>query len=160
MQDKAKSGWDARKIHVFREEGCSEMDNWLNAGFFVVHTAWIGFICLGWIARATRQWQIAAAMLTTLSWFGLGFWYGWGYCPCTDWHWEVRSRMGLVDPPSYVQLLIREVTGIMIEPGVADALAFVTLATATLLSVMFTVRDRARGYARNRPQSRVRPPAK
>ena len=120
------------------------MDEFLNAAFFVFHTAWIVFTILGWMWRKTRRWQLAMALLTALSWFGLGIWYGWGYCPCTDWHWRIRSRMGFDDPPSYIQLLIRVLTGSVVEPRIADALALVTLTVATLLSVMLRVRDRLR----------------
>ena len=75
------------------------MDETLNTGFFVVHTAWIVFTCVGWIWKRTRPWQLMTVALSALSWFGLGVWYGWGYCPCTDWHWQVRTRLGVVDPP-------------------------------------------------------------
>ena len=74
----------------------------------------------------------------------LGFWYGWGYCPCTEWHWQVRSRLGFVDPPSYIQLLIQDVTGIGLGARAADVSALVSLATATLLGVTLSVRDRRR----------------
>jgi hypothetical protein len=120
------------------------MDQALNVGFFVLHSAWIGFNTLGWIWRRTRPWQLASVSLTALSWFGLGARYGWGYCPCTDWHWQVRARLGHVDPPSYVQLLIRQVAGVDPPPIVADALAVVTLAVSALLGVALTIRDRRR----------------
>ena len=120
------------------------MDQALNVGFFVFHTSWIGFNCLGWIWRRTRPWQLATVSLTALSWFGLGLWFGWGYCPCTDWHWQVRARLGFIDPPSYIQLLIREVTGIELGPDGADALAIVILAVTALLGVTLSIRDRRR----------------
>jgi Protein of Unknown function (DUF2784) len=122
------------------------MDWALDILFFVFHTGWILFNCLGWIWRRTRPWQLATVSLTALSWFGLGAVYGWGYCPCTDWHWQIRARLGHVDPPSYVQLLIRELTGL--DPGraAADAVAVVTLAAAAVLSVALNLRDR-RGRA-------------
>ena len=120
------------------------MDETLNVAFFVFHTAWIAFNCLGWIWRRTRPWQLATVSLTALSWSGLGVWHGWGYCPCTDWHWQVRARLGFDDPPSYVQLLIRNATGIDVEPESADALAMVTLALAAVLGVVLTIRDRQR----------------
>jgi Protein of Unknown function (DUF2784) len=120
------------------------MDQLLNVGFFVFHTAWIGFNCLGWMWRRTRPWQLATVSLTAVSWFGLGAWYGWGYCPCTDWHWQVRARLGFNDPPSYIQLLIRELTGIELGPYVADAVAVSTLAVAAALGVTCTIRDRRR----------------
>jgi len=118
------------------------MDRALDILFFVFHTGWILFNCLGWIWRRTRPWQLATVSLTALSWFGLGAAYGWGYCPCTDWHWQVRARLGHVDPPSYVQLLIREATGIDPGQAAADVVAVVTLAAAAVLSVALNLRDR------------------
>src|SRR4029434_819984 len=118
------------------------MNEILNAGFFVFHTSWILFTCLGWIWRQTRSCQRATVVLTAVSWFGLGAWYGWGYCPCTDWHWQIRAQLGYKDPPSYIQLLVRELTGIDMHADVADVLVIATLAAAALLSAALNVRDR------------------
>lgn len=117
------------------------MDQILNIAFFAFHSAWIVFNCAGWAWRRTRRWQLATVVLTALSWFGLGSWYGWGYCPCTDWHWRVRARLGYHDPPSYVQLLVREVTGIELSAFSADALALGTLIIVAILGVVWNVRD-------------------
>ena len=117
------------------------VDETLNIAFFVFHTAWILFNCLGWISRRTRPWHLATVSLTALSWFVLGAWYGWGYCPCTDWHWRVRDRLGHRDPPSYIQLLIHELTGIDLGPAWSDALAVVTLTAVAVLSGALNFRD-------------------
>jgi hypothetical protein len=117
------------------------MDQALNIAFFVFHSAWIVFVCTGWIWRRTRSWQLAAIGLTAASWFVLGFRYGWGYCPFTDWHWQIRARLGFIDPPSYIQLLIREVTGVELRPITADVLAVGTLVLAAGLGVTRTLRD-------------------
>jgi hypothetical protein len=122
-------------------------DGVLNIVFFVFHTSWIVFNCVGWMWRRTRPWQLATVSLTALSWVGLGAMYGWGYCPFTDWHWEVRARLGHNDPPSYIQLLIRELTGIDMGPVSADTLAVTTLAVVALLSVVLNVRDRRERFA-------------
>lgn len=119
-------------------------DQALNAAFFVFHTAWIGFVSVGWIWRRTRPWQLIAVGLTALSWFGLGLWYGWGYCPCTDWHWQVRERLGYDDPSSYTQLLIRVVTGVDIGGPAANALTLGVLVVAATLGVVLHMRDRRR----------------
>ena len=116
-------------------------DQLLNVGFFVFHTAWIGFNCVGWRWRRTRRWHLVTLVLTALSWFGLGAWYGWGYCPCTDWHWQVRERMGYVDPPSYTQLLIGELTGIDVGTAAANALTLGVLVVAGAISVVVNLRD-------------------
>jgi hypothetical protein len=125
------------------------MDEIVNVGFFVFHSSWIIFNCAGWMWRQTRVWHLAAVSLTALSWFGLGVWYGWGYCPCTEWHWQVRERLGYSDPPSYIQLLIRQLIGIDPGLGLANSLALVTLMAAAVVSIVLNLRDRL--------QSRTRP---
>lgn len=118
------------------------MDEALNVGFFAFHTAWIAFNCLGWLWRPTRRLHLATLLVTALSWFGLGAWYGWGYCPCTDWHWQIRERLGYNDPPSYTQLLIREV--VRFDPGSrwADGLTLIVFLAAVTMSIVFNLRDR------------------
>jgi hypothetical protein len=126
------------------------MNEALNVGFFAFHTAWILFNCFGWIWRRTRRLHLATVSLTALSWFGLGVWFGWGYCPCTDWHWEIRARLGYQDPPSYIQLLIRELLGVDLGPTTANALGLGTLIVVGALAVVLNVRDRRAG---RRPRS-------
>ena len=120
------------------------IDEVLNIGFIVFHTLWIAFNCLGWVWRRTRRWQLATVSLTAVSWFGLGLWYGWGYCPSTDWHWRIRERLGYRDPPSYIQLLISELTGIDLSTYAANALALGTLIVAGAVSGVLSVRDMRR----------------
>ena len=118
------------------------MDEVLNVAFFVFHTSWIVFNCLGWIWRRTRRWHLATVSLTALSWFGLGIFHGWGYCPCTEWHWQVRARLGHRDPASYIQLLFGELTGSELTPAWADGVALCTLVVVAILSIVLNVRDR------------------
>ena len=117
-------------------------DEALNVAFFVFHTSWVAFNGLGWIWRRTRRWHLATVALTAASWFGLGLRYGWGYCPCTDWHWQVRERLGYRDPPSYMQLLIAEVSGLDLPPAWVDAGTVIALVTVAVLSVSLNLRDR------------------
>jgi hypothetical protein len=84
----------------------------LDGFFFVFHTALIVFNLLGWVPRRTRRLNLLLLTLTGLSWFGLGIWYGWGYCPLTDWHWDVRRALGYRDGvASYNALLVYKFTG-------------------------------------------------
>ena len=47
--------------------------------------------------------------------------YGWGYCPCTDWHWEIKRRLGEVDlPNSYIKYYADKLTGISWDPLTVD----------------------------------------
>ncbi|MDZ7689822.1 MAG: DUF2784 family protein [Balneolaceae bacterium] len=50
--------------------------------------------------------------MTGFSWIILGIWYGFGYCPCTHWHWMVRRELGHYDMPnSYIKFLVDLFTG-------------------------------------------------
>lgn len=49
--------------------------------------------------------------------------------------------LGYDDPPSYIQLLVRELTGIALRPREADSLALGTLIVAGVLSIVLNVRD-------------------
>jgi hypothetical protein len=124
------------------------IDAVLNIGFFVFHSSWILFNCIGWLWRRSRRWHLATISLTAASWFGLGIRYGWGYCPCTDWHWEVRARLGYRDPPSYMQLLVAELTGLDVPATWVDAVTVGVFGILAVLSVMLNLRD-SRGPSRD-----------
>jgi hypothetical protein len=114
----------------------------LDLFFFVFHSALIVFNLSGWAWRRTRRWQLLTLTLTGLSWFALGYWYGWGYCVCTDWHLQVRHRLGWYDDGnSYLYLLIHKLTGLELSLGLLNALALTLFLAALTLSVIFNVRD-------------------
>ena len=120
----------------------------LDLFFLVFHTLLIGFNLTGWIWRRTRPWHLGALTLTLLSWVGLGAVYGFGYCPCTDWHWQVKRRLGEADlPASYVKYYLDGLTGLSWDPLLVDGLVVGLALAAWLLSIGLTVRDRRRNQA-------------
>lgn len=122
----------------------------LNIFFFVVHTAYTAFNLTGWIWHSTRRWHLFSLLLTLASWFGLGIWYGWGYCPCTDWHWEVRAELGYHDSANnYIEFLWETFTGIPIATNQMEVLLVVAMAVLTVLSLALNIRD-VRKHRRSR----------
>lgn len=122
----------------------------LDAFFAAFHGALILFNLTGWIWRRTRRLHLAVIGLTFLSWFGLGVLYGWGYCPCTDWHWQVKRVIGETDLPySYVTYYADRLTGVVWDPLLVDAAVMVLALVVLLLSVWTNWRDR-----RNRAATR------
>lgn len=114
----------------------------LDAGFFLFHTVLIVFNLFGWCWRRTRLANLVTLTLTGLSWTVLGIWYGLGYCPCTDWHWAVRRRMGDLDlPRSYLKYLWDRMTGLDANPALVDGIALAAFLTAILCSVYSNWRD-------------------
>ena len=117
------------------------MLQFLNLFFFGFHTLWMAFNCVGWIWKRTRLWHLGTVTLTVLSWFGMGYWYGWGYCLCTDWHWQVRKRLGYSDDHSYTHLLILGMTGIDLDAATADIITGGVFAVVVVLSIVLNTRD-------------------
>jgi hypothetical protein len=122
----------------------------LNIFFFVFHTSIVLFIVLGWIWKKTRLANLILIVSTVFSWFFLGIWYGFGYCPCTDWHWQVRMRLGLYDTStSYLEFLVETFTGLDVSRSLVDIFAVIFLIAAFCISIVLNVRDFKRKRMKN-----------
>jgi len=110
--------------------------------FFVFHILLICFNLFGWIWKKTRLANLVLLSLTAFSWLILGIWYGIGYCPFTDWHWQVRHELGYYDMPySYIKFLIDEITGLDAQAYFVDLATAVLFSLAILISVYVNFRD-------------------
>ena len=115
----------------------------LDKFFFFFHSALIVFNMFGWTWKKTRRANLVVLLLTAISWFLLGIWYGFGYCPSTDWHWQVRMKLGHYDmPPSYLTFLIRSLTGFEVNKALVDIFAVIFLFFALAASIWTNFRDR------------------
>ncbi len=120
----------------------------LDVFFLLFHSLWILLVVLGWIWSRTRQYSLAALGLTAISWFGFGYWRGWGYCICTDWHWQVRRSLGELNlPPNYIGFLIREGTGLELPDPVLEPVIVGAFLTSVAGGVGLSLRDRSRASA-------------
>jgi len=110
--------------------------------FIIFHGCFSLFNLLGWVWRKTRRMHLIASSMTILSWFGLGVFYGWGYCPCTAWHWQVKYTLGETDLPlSYVKYYLDKLSGLTCPPLVVDATVAVFGLSAFGLSCWLNWRD-------------------
>jgi hypothetical protein len=115
----------------------------LNIFFFVFHTLLTLFNITGWMFRATRKWNLITLLLTAFSWFVIGIWYGWGYCPCTDWHWQAREHLGYHDQQgSYIHFLLLQLTGINFNRNLVDNATLIIFLLSLGLSIWLNIRDR------------------
>lgn len=124
--------WAGNTVYVF-----------LDTFFLVFHTAFVFFNITGWIWKKTRQLHLAALLLTAFSWVGLGFWKGFGYCPCTDWHWQVRRQLGKGAelPSSYMKFLADLLLGTDLPAATVNAVTVAGFVAALALSLWLNVRD-------------------
>lgn len=117
----------------------------LNIFFFVFHTLFTLFNMVGWIFPRTRKLHLITLSLTAFSWFILGIWYGWGYCVCTDWHWDVRDKLGYEDRShSYIHFLILKLTGADLDPVLVERGTLIVFLLSFVLSIVVNIKDRKR----------------
>jgi hypothetical protein len=125
----------------------------LNIFFFVFHSLLVIFNCTGWIWKKTRRWNLITLLLTAASWFIVGIWKGFGYCYCTDWHWDVREKMGIQDESnSYIHFLLLKLTGINFQKSLVDKLTLIVFFMSLAISIWLNITDHQKKQKlKNRP---------
>ena len=115
----------------------------LDIFFTVFHTSLVVFNLFGWIWRRFRRLNLICLLLTAGSWVILGIFYGFGYCPLTDWHFSILTKLGYTDlPASYLSFLFTRLTGLPIDQSLVDALTLWGLVLALILSLYLNLRHR------------------
>ncbi len=107
----------------------------LNIFFTFLHLFIIGFNLLGWAFKSTRKIHLFVVSATVASWFILGIWYGIGYCPITDWQWQVKEELGERNlPNSFIKYFADKMSGLNIDAGLIDILTAAGFAIAVLMT--------------------------
>lgn len=116
------------------------MVRWLILDYFflIFHSLLILFNLFGWIYRPFRVWNLLTLLLTGLSWFVLGIFYGIGFCPLTDWHWKVLAKLGYQNlPNSYISYLFERLLDLHIDYKVIEVLTVGLFFLALVFSIIF-----------------------
>lgn len=112
----------------------------LDVLFSILHLLIIGFNLFGWFFKATRRIHFWFAMLTLACWTILGIWFGLGYCPITDWQWQIKEKLGEQNlPGSFIKYFADKLTGTDINAELIDylTLGFFLLAIAISVKLNF-----------------------
>jgi hypothetical protein len=106
--------------------------------FVVFHTSLILFNLLGWIWKKTRLANLIVILITFASWFILGLIVGMpGYCPLTDWHFDILEKLGYTDlPSSYIKYLADRLTGLDLSQKLVDDVTLWGLVAAFVVSLI------------------------
>mgnify|MGYP001818456711 CR=1 FL=1 len=115
----------------------------LDIFFVILHTSVILFNCFGWIWKKTRKANLILLLTTAGSWLILGLIVGTlGYCPLTEWHFNVLNRLGVTDLPlSYIKYLADRILGSDLNSALVDSITLRGLILALVLSVFLNIRD-------------------
>jgi len=121
--------------------------------FMLVHPALIIFNLTGWLFRKTRKANLVVLLLTGGSWLILGIWKGIGYCPLTDWHYQVLQHMGAENlPNSYIAYLLDRLFACRFSSQIIDGITVIAYLGALFISSGLTIRD----FLRTRAQQEIR----
>lgn len=78
---------------------------------------------------------------TLFSWIVMGAWRGWGYCLCTDYHFQIRRELGIHQgESSYTQLLLNQWPGVSVSRQFADNLTVGTLVLILIATMVVWIR--------------------
>ena len=109
----------------------------LNVFFFLFHIALIPFNLFGWIFRPLRKWNLITLGITAFSWIILGIFFGFGYCFLTDWHWQIREKLGYTNPyNSYIHFLVETIFDVHVSAAMVDRYTAIFFAAAVTMSII------------------------
>ncbi|WP_424963570.1 DUF2784 domain-containing protein [Ekhidna sp.] len=116
------------------------LDNFLT--FF--HSAFVLFVLTGWMFKSTRRAHIIAIGLTIIAWLGIGWYKGViGYCPLTDWHWDIKRELGERNiPSSFIEYMLEKISGLDLNRKLVDIGTAIGLILSVLCAGYVNLRSR------------------
>jgi len=80
--------------------------------------------------------HLITVVATAFSWFVLGIWFGWGYCPITAWQWKVKEKLGEAHlPNSFIKYYADKISGKNIDPAIVDMATLVIFVVVIIITV-------------------------
>ncbi len=104
------------------------------------HLAILVFNLFGWIWPSTRKLHLVVVLTTAFCWLVLGIWYGIGYCPITDWQWQLKAKLGETNlPNSFVTYCLYGIGLKMIPVPVITWATGISFSIAGVLSLYLNI---------------------
>jgi hypothetical protein len=106
--------------------------------FTLLHIIIILFNLFGWIFPAARKAHFISIIITAFCWFVLGIWFGWGYCPLTDWQWHIKEQLGETNlPASFITWFANKTIGMRFSDTFINLITLLLFISAAIVSVYF-----------------------
>jgi hypothetical protein len=123
-----------------------DMLNQLDLFFTLFHSAFVIFVLIGWISKTTRKAHALALLLTFTAWMLLGLYKGViGYCPLTDWHWDVKRALGETGmSSSFIGYMIEHYLDLKFTKIVYNVIAAAGLAFGVVMAILVQIKFKTR----------------
>lgn len=110
----------------------------LNICFHLIHLSVIIFFLVGWLFEKMRIHHFILSILILLSWFGLGAFFGFGYCLITDIQWKIKRQLKREpDTEFYVKYMIDKITGFDTNPAFIKRMTIFIYFEILIISAIF-----------------------
>ncbi|MEQ8238246.1 MAG: DUF2784 domain-containing protein [Cyclobacteriaceae bacterium] len=108
------------------------------------HLSFVLFVLVGWYWQKTRPYHKWALLLTTVAWLILGWYVGTiGYCPLTDWHWDIKRSLGEKNiPSSFIEYLLEKWTNVDFNKKLVDTFTALGLVFGVTMAILKEVTAR------------------
>lgn len=120
--------------------------------YHFIHLGIVLINCFGWVFKRTRKIHLLVFGVTNVSWFVIGYFYGIGYCFLTDWHWDVKTKLGETDlPNSYITYMLNNVFGLNVAVKTVNDLILYVYLFILVMTIVLNGRDfyQKRMYAKD-----------
>ena len=108
----------------------------LSIFFHATHSGLVLFMLFGLFFSKLIKFHFFFVIVIWISWLAIGSYYGViGYCPLTEWHWQVLVEMGEVNlPPSYIEYVYTKITGQDVNNNLMSDIIAAVMIVITLVS--------------------------
>lgn len=112
--------------------------------FTIFHSLFILFVLLGWVHPKTQRIHQIALLLTLIAWVLIGLYIGTiGYCPLTDWQWDIKRQLGYQNlPSSFTEYIAEKVSGYNFKKSHVDVVTALGLAFGVVMAIVRFVQSR------------------
>lgn len=109
---------------------------WLDYALNILHFTLVCFVVFGAFFKKLVPVHFPVLLIIWLSWCALGYYLdALGYCPLTDWHWQVKYRQGQVNlPPSYIEYCYGKITGQDVDNALISNITAGVMLVVTIFS--------------------------
>ncbi len=123
----------------------------LDIFFTLFHSVFVLFVLVGWYHPHTRKAHVTALLLTFTAWLLLGLYVGTiGYCPLTDWHWDVKRALGETGmSSSFIGYIIEEYLGLKFTKMFYDFISVGGLVFGVLMAAYYHFKSRKENLKRH-----------
>ncbi len=111
--------------------------------FTVFHSLLVLFVLTGWIPKKTRKAHLILLGLILFAWIVIGLYKGvLGYCPLTDWHWDIKRALGERNiPSSFTEYMAEKISGVDLSRKLVDAFTLGGLVLSILMAIIMFFKD-------------------